>query len=120
MPILWWVNSWKSIKFILRELTSLVVAGYAIIFLLWIRAIRLGPESFDQFTTMFKHPAFIALHVFAMIALVFHSITWFNLAPQAMVIKVGDKKIPGIIIALSNYAGWAIISGALFWFILGS
>jgi fumarate reductase subunit C len=47
--------------------------------------------------------------------LIFHSITWFNLAPKAMVIKLGDKPIPGIIIALMNYGGWVAISLFFVW-----
>ncbi len=116
--IFWWTDKWSSIKFILRELTSVAVAVYSIIFLFYVSSILQNKETFEEFSERLKSPAFIALHVFILICLVFHSITWFNLAPQAMVIKLGEKKVPGIIVALMNYAGWFFISLAILWLVL--
>jgi len=58
-------------------------------------------------------PLAIIIHVLLLGGLLFHSITWFNLAPKAMVIKLGGKNIPGALIALANYMGWLVISGLL-------
>jgi fumarate reductase subunit C len=116
--IFWWTHRWIHVKFILRELTSICVAGYAIVFLFYIRAILKGPEAFEAFTAAMRSPFAIILHVLALGGLLFHSITWFNLAPKAMVIKLGDKNIPGVLIALANYAGWIIISLSLAWLFL--
>lgn len=119
MPIFWWTNKLAYIKFIARELTSVVVAGYTIVLLMYVMAIDQGPEAFEKVSNILKHPLSIVLHGIAFFVLLFHSITWFNLAPQAMVIKVASKKIPGVVIMLMNYAGWGIISIALCWFMLG-
>src|SRR5690348_7326869 len=97
MTIFWWASRWYHIKFISRELTSIFVAGYVILFLFYVRSILLGPEEFEKISSLLKSPWMIALHTVAMLALVFHSVTWFNLAPKAMVIKIGDKRLPGII-----------------------
>ncbi len=118
VPILWWTQRWVDIKFITRELTSVFVAGYAVIFLFYVRSIYQGAEAFLKFSETLKSPAFILLHGFALLALMYHSITWFNLAPQAMVIKLGETKIPGWIIALMNFVGWAVISIAILWLVL--
>jgi len=32
-----------------------------------------------------------------------------------MVIKIGDKNVPGIVIALMYYGGWIVISFVLIW-----
>ncbi|MBI1767005.1 MAG: hypothetical protein HY015_00990 [Bacteroidetes bacterium] len=117
MGIFWWTDRWSSIKFILRELTSVAVAVYSIIFLFYVSSILQGKKTFEEFSESLKSPAFIALHCFILLCLVFHSITWFNLAPQAMVIKLGEKKVPGIVVALMNYAGWFFISLAILWLV---
>ena len=39
--------------------------------------------------------------------------TWFNLAPQAMVVKVAGRRIPGALIAGANYGGWIVVSLAI-------
>jgi fumarate reductase subunit C len=118
VPILWWTRRWVDIRFITRELTSVFVAAYAIIFLFYVRAVGQGPEAFAQFSEKLKSPLFLVFHCIALVALLYHSVTWFNLAPKAMVIKVGDKKIPGVVIAGMNYVGWAFISLAILWFVL--
>ena len=118
MNIFWWASRWAHIKFIARELTSVFVAGYVIMLLFYTRSIFQGPAAFEEFSSMMRSPFLIVLHVLALMALLFHSVTWFNLAPKAMVIKIGDMKVPGIIIALMNYGGWLVISVVLVWLLL--
>ena len=118
VPILWWTRRWVDIKFISRELTSVFVAGYSIALLCYVRSVSEGPEAFTRFTERLASPAMITLHVFTLLALLYHSITWLNLAPKAMVIKIGTKEIPGALIILMNYAGWATISAAVIWFVV--
>jgi len=118
MSIFWWTSRWAHIKFIGRELTSVFVAGYAILFLFYVRSIFQGQEAFEEFASWMQSPFMILLHVIALLALLFHSITWFNLAPKAMVIKVGDKTVPGLIIILMNYGCWLVISIVLAWLLL--
>jgi fumarate reductase subunit C len=116
--IFWWANRWIHIKFIARELTSVCVAGYVIVLLFFVRSVLAGPEAFEKFSSLMPSPLVMVLHVFVLGGLLFHSITWFNLAPKAMVIKLGEKNLPGIVIALLNYAGWVVVSLALVWLII--
>lgn len=115
VPIFWWTKRWVDIRFIARELTSVFVAGYSIVFIFYIRAVSRGPEAYAQFSDSLTSPAIVFLHVFALVALLYHSITWFNLAPKAMVIKIGENRVPGILVAIMNYAGWVTISIAIIW-----
>jgi fumarate reductase subunit C len=115
MNIFWWANRWIHFKFIARELTSVCVAIYSLLLLSFAGSLLDGPESFEAFVSTMQSPLFIVLHVLLLGGLLFHSITWFNLAPKAMVIKIGDRHIPGVFIALMNYVGWVVISVALIW-----
>ena len=118
VPILWWTRRWVDIKFISRELTSVFVADTAVLLLLYVRAVSQGPEAFAAFSEFLKSSMIIGLAVFSLLALLYHSITWLNLAPKAMVIKIGTYAIPGTLIILMNYAGWAFISAAVIWFVI--
>lgn len=118
MNIFWWANRWIHIKFIARELTSICVAAYVILLLFYVRAILNGPQAFEEFSAILKSPIVIAVHVLMLVGLLFHSITWFNLAPKAMVIKLGKNNIPGVVIALMNYLGWFAISLFFVWLFL--
>ena len=48
----------------------------------------------------------------------FHAVTWFNLAPQAMVVRVGARGCRDAVIAASNYAAWVVVSAIVAWLLL--
>ena len=114
-PIFWWTSKWSYIKFITRELTSVFVAGYAVVLLFQLRALLHGPEAYINFSAWLKTPFSIAFHAIALLFVIFHSITWFNLAPKALVVRLGKKTLPGFLIALSNYAAWLVLSAMIAW-----
>ena len=107
-------------RFILRELTSLFVAFYVIALLLHVRAIGAGPEAYESFQALLATPGSIALHAIALAMALFHSISWFRLAPKAMVIKLGDRRVPPWLIVASNFAAWGVASALLAWILLAA
>ena len=119
-PIFWWVHKWAYIKFITRELTSVFVASYALVLLFQIRALTRGPETYAIFLAWLKTPLSIMLHAIAFLFVVFHSITWFNLAPKASVLRLGRRHVPGIVIAGLNYLAWIVFSVMIVWIILAA
>ncbi|MEP7342225.1 MAG: fumarate reductase subunit C [Acidobacteriota bacterium] len=115
----WWAQQWRSFKFILRELSSVAV-GYVGAMLLWLLwALSQGPESYATFQAWLKTPVVIVMSVIALLFVLYHSITWFNLAPKAMPVRVGGKRLPEWMVAAPNYAAWIVISAVTVWFILG-
>jgi fumarate reductase subunit C len=61
----------------------------------------------------------LALNLISLLFIVFHAITWFNLAPKAMVVHVGHTRVPGFLIAASNYAAWVVASAVVLGLVLG-
>ena len=118
MPVFWWTQKMSHLIFIAREFTSVAVAFFVLVLLFLIRAVGNGQEAYVAYIEMLKTPLFMFLSVFSLGGLLFHSISWFNLAPKAMVVKLGKKKVPGLFIVLANYLGWLVISIALVWFLL--
>jgi fumarate reductase subunit C len=115
----WWMGRWTYLAFILREVSSLFVAWFVVFILLQVRALSRGPEAYDQFRAWSASPAVLTLNVVSLFFVVFHAVTWFNLAPQAMVVRMRGKRVPGLWIAGSNYVAWAVVSALLAWIILG-
>lgn len=119
LPIFWWVQKWNYARFILRELSSVSVAAYAIVLILLVRAVGAGPEEYRAFMHVFQSPVSIGLNVVAFAFAMLHSVTWFNLAPKAMVIRVGKTVVPPAAIAGMNYAVWIVVSAVVAWILLG-
>lgn len=118
MPILWWTKRASYLRFIIRELTSLAVAYFAILLVLLLMALSQGEEAYYQFNRLLKLPIMILLNLTALAGLLYHSVTWFNLAPKAIVVKLGKWRVPDIFIILSNYIGWLVISVIIGWLLL--
>ena len=89
-----------------------------VITLLQIHSISRGPEAYARFEERMRNPLMIALNAISFLFVLFHTITWFNLAPRAVVARLGGKRVPQILIAGSNYVAWLVISAAVAWFIL--
>jgi fumarate reductase subunit C len=115
----WWLSRWPYVLFILRELSSVFVAWSVVYLLLLVRATSRGPTAYREFLDWSASPGLLLLNLVAFAFLTLHAVTWFNLAPQAMVVHMGRRKVPGAMIAGSNYALWVVVSAVVAWVILG-
>jgi len=114
----WWTSQWGYFKFILRELTSVSVAYFVVIMLLQLAALDRGPEAYARFQIWLKTPVAVVLNVIALVFVLFHTITWFNLAPSAMPVRVRGKRLPDWMVAAPNYVAWVVISAVVAWLIV--
>lgn len=119
VSVWWWLQNRSYAFFVLRELTSVSVAFFAVVLLWQLRALVDGPEAYARFLTRLETPLLLALNGLALLFVLFHAITWFNLAPKAMVLRLGGKRVPDWIIAGLNYLAWLFVSGAVTWVLVG-
>ena len=111
MPATWWLKRKTYFLFMVRELTCVFVGGYAL-FLLILAMQRDDPQAF---AALLDSRLLIALQIIALPMVLYHSITWFNLTPQALVLWRGDERVSPILIAGANYVAWIIASVAVLW-----
>ena len=115
VSVWWWLQSWRYTRFVLRELTSLSVAYFAVIIIGKIRAFAAGPEAYARFLLRMESPVFLLLNGVALLFVLFHTVTWFNLAPKAMVIRLGGRRVPDWVIRGLNYLVWIVVSLTAVW-----
>jgi succinate dehydrogenase subunit C len=118
MSTYWWLGRWSYFTFILRELSSIFVAWFVLYLLFLVRAVGQGADAYGQFLDWSRTPLILLLNVITVLFLVFHAITWFNLAPKAMVLRLGDRRLPDALISGMNYAAWVVLSAAVAWLLL--
>jgi len=109
----WWLQKRSYAGFVLRELTSIFVAFFAVVYLWQLRAVAQGPEAYGRFLAWLGTPLFLVLHAVAFVFVLFHTITWFNLTPKAMVVRLQGKRVPDAVIVGLNYAAWLVLSAAV-------
>jgi fumarate reductase subunit C len=110
----WWLGKWAYVKFILRELSSVAVAWTVALVLVQILALIRGQSAYLQFERRMSSPWMIAVNIVAFGFLLLHSITWFNLAPKAMAVRVRGRRVPGVLISGPQYLAWIAISAIIF------
>lgn len=114
----WWLARWPYLKFILREGSSVFVAWIVVVTLVGIGALRHGSAAYSEFEEWLRTPLALALNVVSFVFVVFHAVTWFNLAPKAMAVRVRGKRLPAFALAAPNYAAWIAISLLVAWILL--
>ena len=115
----WWLHRWTYVAFILRELSAIFVAWFVVYLLMLQHAVSQGAESYQQFLDWSAGAGILILNIVTLIFVLIHAVTWFNLAPQAMAVRVGGKRVPDILISGSNFAAWAVVSAFLLWILVG-
>ena len=115
----WWLKRKPYILFMIRELTSIFVAGYCIFLLVLIFKLGEGSSSYSNFITTLQSPTSITLHIISLIFVLYHTITWFNLTPKILVLYRGEERISQGLVAGAFYIAWVAVSLVIIWLVLG-
>ena len=116
--ILWWLRRRSYFFFVLRELSSVFVAWSVVFLLLLVRAVGRGPGQYRAFLDWSATSWVIGLNIVTLAFLVLHAVTWFNLTPVAMVVRLRGKRVPPAAIAGSAYLAWVVVSVFVAWIVM--
>ena len=119
VPNTWWMKRKPYFLFMIRELTSVFVAGYCIFLLVLVYKLTQGVEAYSNFVAAMESPTSVALHLIALAFVLYHTITWFNLTPKILVLYRGEERIPQGLVAGTFYVGWLVVSILVAWLVLG-
>jgi fumarate reductase subunit C len=114
----WWLGRPSYAAFILREVSSVFVAWSVVFLLLLVRAVGKGSNSYAHFLDWADTPWVVVLNAVTLAFVVYHALTWFQLTPAAMVVRLRGRRLPDAAIAASAYAGWVAVSAFVAWLLL--
>ena len=110
----WWLGASRYRRYMARELTSLLIGAYAFMLIVGLWRVSEGAEAFTAWLDAMRSPLGLIFNGIILLAALYHSFTWFNVAPKAISIRIGTAKLPDIVISGAHYASWAIVSILLF------
>lgn len=119
VPLLWWARRRSYATFMLRELSSIFVAVFVVELLLLVRAVGRGPAAYENFLDGLAHPVMIALNGVALAFLLLHAVTFANLTPRAMVVRLRGRRVPSFVVLAGVYLGWLVVTAFLAWLVVG-
>ena len=116
----WWLSKRNYVLFMLRELTSVLIAAFLVVYLIQLAQLAQGAEAYTAFLYRLASPGWIVFHLLVLIAALYHTITFFNLTPKIIVVRRGEESVPPVFIAGSHYAAWLVTSVVVLWIVLRS
>ena len=114
----WWLAKRNYVLFMLRELTSVLIAAFLVVYLRQLGELAEGAEAYAAAAERLASPGWIVFHLLALLAALYHSITWFNLTPQVIIVRRGEDRVPPVVIAGSHYLAWLVASVVVAWIVL--
>ncbi|MEV5835331.1 fumarate reductase subunit C [Nocardia sp. NPDC052112] len=106
----WWVQRRSYLLFVLRELSSVFVAWFVVYLLLLVRAVSSGNDEYQRFLSWSASGWVVALNTIALLFVLVHTVTWFNLAPKAMVVRVRNRRVAPVVIVGLHYLLWVLVT----------
>lgn len=113
VSLFWWLSRRSYLAFVVRELTSVFVVWFVVYLLLLVRAVGAGPAAYERFLDWSARPWVVAVNAIALAFTVYHTVTWFAVTPQAMVVKVRGRRLPGRALTAALYLAWFAVSALI-------
>ena len=117
MSTWWWLKKRSYFVFVMRELSSVFVAWFVVFLLMLVYAVGQGGPAYQDFLDWAASPWVVVLNVVTLGFVALHTVTWFNLTPQAMVVRVRGRRLPARMVIASQYAGLVVVSVFVFWLV---
>jgi len=110
VPASWWLRHAFYTKYMIREGTSVFLTAYSLILFTGLLRLSQGAAAFNGWQEALTSPLAIGFHVVALALAVYHTVTWFSLAPKAIDLRLGERKLPDSWIIAGHYAALALVS----------
>lgn len=110
LPRDWWLRHPAYRRYMLRELTSVALGAYVALLIVGLHRLGQGPQAWDGFRAALASPPGLVFQLVALALAVYHSVTWFALAPRTMPLQIGARHVPAAWIAAAHYLAWALIT----------
>ena len=113
----WYMRNGRYKVYMLREMTSFLVIFYFMLTVCAVAALAMdSPDRWNAFLAWQQSSVMLVFHVFALVYfLFFQTFPWFKLAPKAMPVQLGEKKLPDSFIVVGHYVVWVVLSAVIFW-----
>ena len=110
LPTDWWMKQLFYTKYMLREGSSVLISIYSLILAWGVLRLSQGEVAFNGWLEALQNPFAILLHLIALVFAIYHTITWFSLAPKAVDLWIKGKRLDDKVIISSHYAAFIVVT----------
>ena len=106
----WFFKRPRYMRYMAREVTCIFIGIYTLILLVGLARLSESQVDYEAFLAALQRPSSILFHVLALAFALYNSFTWFNVAPKALPIQVGEEFMPDSVVAGTHYVIWVALS----------
>jgi fumarate reductase subunit C len=110
MPATWWLKKKSYFLFMLRELSSVFIAIFLVVFLVQLHQLTRGPEAYATFARKLSSPGWLAFNFITLLFALYHSITWFQSSAIVLPVRIGERELPRNLFVALNVAALGVVS----------
>lgn len=110
VPKDWWKKQLFYTKYMIREGTSLLITLYSLILAWGVFRLSQGEAAFNGWLDALQNPIAIILHLIMLAFAMYHTITWFSLAPKAADLWIKGKKVDDKVVVTAHYAAFVVLT----------
>jgi len=108
--VTWFLRHPRYVRYMAREITCFFIGGFTGLLLVGLIRLAQGRSAYESFLAALQTPLAQAFLLLALLAAIYHSVTWFNLTPRAMPLQAGEEFLPDSVIAGAHYAAWVAVT----------
>jgi len=109
LPNTWWLKNSFYKAYMMREVSCVFITIYTLVLLVGLVRLYQGPEAYSAWLIALKSPWAIGGSIIMLISTMYHSISWFKLAPQAMPLQIGSMRVNAPLVVGLHYAAFLVI-----------
>ncbi len=113
MPKSWWLARRSYTSYMARELSCVFIGAYSLLIVVGLHRLSQGRDEYGAFLDALQSPLSLVFHAAALVFALIHTVSWFSLAPKAMPLQIGEKKLSGGPVVLAHYAVWIVVSAGV-------
>lgn len=118
LPFGWWTAHRDYVIYMLRELSSVFIAIWALRFLVRLNRLQQGEDAYERAVAADRQPGWVLFNLAAFAFALLHAVTWFQLTGVVMSgmahkVRLGKRRLSGSMVTTGSFAGWALASLAI-------
>lgn len=118
MPATWWLRRRRYFLFMMRELSSVFVALFLLLYLYEFFLLSKGPQVYGLFQDSLRSAGFLVFYAVVLVFSLYHTCTWFGVLGKIQVVRLGKWTVPPGLVTASAFGAWIAASLVIGWFFL--
>lgn len=113
MPANWWLKRRSYLMYMVREMTCVWVGAYVLVLVVGVQRLAAGEDAWMEYLEMLGSVPGLIFQILALVFMLYHTITWFHLAPRTMAVRIRGKRVKGGWIEALHYLLLAAVSAGI-------